>query len=57
VSPYTKPTPVQRNPIPIIGSTTDCIIQHLKWVEEDRKKDELLDTLETVEGRTLSAHV
>jgi len=36
-----------------VGSTTDFITQHLLWVEEEDKKETLLQTLDQVEGLTL----
>jgi ATP-dependent RNA helicase DDX3X len=36
-----------------IGSTTESIIQRVRWVEDNEKKDALLDFIPTVEGLTL----
>lgn len=36
-----------------LGSTTDSITQQVKYVEDDQKKEELLYTIDSVEGLTL----
>jgi len=35
------------------GSTTDCITQRIKWIEDVDKKKALLELIPTIEGLTL----